>query len=54
MNLSLLCEPLGLPEFDYDISNLERALFNDPKANARKALITLTCPAAKDPLRQER
>jgi hypothetical protein len=44
----------GLAEFDYDISNLERALFKDPKAYARKALITLTCPSAKDPLYQDR
>ena len=45
---------VGLPAFDYDISDLERALFKDPRKNASKALVTLTCPSAKDPLYQDR
>eukprot|EP00658_Telonema_sp_P-2_P082584 TRINITY_DN875_c0_g1_i2.p1 TRINITY_DN875_c0_g1~~TRINITY_DN875_c0_g1_i2.p1 ORF type:complete len:810 (+),score=184.88 TRINITY_DN875_c0_g1_i2:186-2615(+) len=45
---------IGLPEFEYDVSKMERALFETPDTMSRKALITLTCPSAKDPLYQHR
>jgi len=39
---------IGLPRFNFDVSELQWAFHNDPKANS-DALITLTSPSAKDP-----
>jgi len=39
---------VGLPRFNFDVSEMQRAFYRDPKANS-DALITLTSPSAKDP-----
>ena len=40
---------MDLPKFDYDISTMQRALYNDFAVNKEGCLITLTSPSAKDP-----
>jgi len=39
---------LGLPRFNFDVSDMQRAFYKNPQANS-DALITLTSPSAKDP-----
>jgi hypothetical protein len=52
-NLHTWGEKLG-SEFGFDVAKIQEALYKDPRTYARDALITITCPAAKDPDYQKR
>eukprot|EP00951_Prasinocladus_malaysianus_P047721 scaffold651679_cov24-Prasinocladus_malaysianus.AAC.1 len=39
-----------LPRYNYDLGKMQEDFYANPLAAQRECLMTLTCPAAKDPL----